>query len=542
VYNSYLIFILTSLQQLMEATAEQLKRCTAAAAAKPADDSGARYAAATAAASAAANLRSLTAGGGTVVALLGCLPMLHSTAGKLLAQVYVRLPRFLRQDELFSGQNVIARPGPFQAAAIDLMIAGMRHISVMLQPAVEQGLLPEQQQRRQVELPEGFVRLACGVAAGVPLLSAITVGSSEVLGVSRTIAGLLGMSPHFVAWSDLTLVLATYTIILKQQGSLPAIDGVSAFQTASGSGSNAAAAARASSRGSSSSNRRIGQQQSRRQQQRGKSRLLPQAAWQEILGDWEQNSLPASHKQLLQLLGVSPYAAVWLATIMDECYPPSTYWRWNFHNVTLIETLSEVSVEPAAAQSRGTLGLAAEQSSVPVQEASQLSAAVEQQLQQWESTPLQELLQPLPLYAALHATPAGDELIWFCCEALLSTLTSLHAQRAPVQQQQQGQSADSRPEPVLQPTLQDELLLLTLKLLQRLQQLRETAGSSVPTAAGTQRTFASAADRATGLWDAHVLGVNVVLKLAEAVQNGDPTQAAMQTPQADPSGTPLQQF
>lgn len=116
-------------------------------------------------------------------------------------------------------------------------------------------------------------------------------------------------------------------------------------------------------------------------------------------------------------------------------------------------------------------------------------------LQQWDSTPLRELLQLVPLYAAAHAAPRNDHFIWALFKALCATTELQARQLCEAMQQQEQPSGDSRhgvSAPVLSSAVLDEMLLLTLHSLQRLQQLQATTSTTTrPSSATTAKRFFS---------------------------------------------------
>jgi hypothetical protein len=144
------------MKHLMEATAEQLERCTAAAEAAATAAGGSRGGlAAAAAAVAAANLSQqlrIAAVGRVVPGKGDCLGMLQDIAEKLLEN-------FVHFHALCSKpQETVSTLGSLHSAAAHLSVAGMRHISVMLQ---QHGL---QEQQQQPCLPKGMLSLAYGLA------------------------------------------------------------------------------------------------------------------------------------------------------------------------------------------------------------------------------------------------------------------------------------------------------------------------------------------------------------------------------------------
>jgi hypothetical protein len=375
----------------------------------------------------------------------------------------------------------------------------MRHISVVLQQL--------QQQRK--EPSNGPVTLAYGVIDSTYKISNVTGSDFQ----ERSYVALFNMGPDFVVWSDMTFLLVTYANIFQRQRQLP-MNGMESSSTASSSSSSSS------------------------KQQRRPATSLPKAggrgftdgvaAWKQVKGQWDR--IPASHQQLLQLLGVSPQAVVWLAALNQRraapCYPPSAYWYFNAHNVA-IEFGPEL---------KAPLGVANAAS------ASEQLQNMQQMMQQWTSRPLSELLQPLLLYAAAHAAaPSGEEFICCCAEAFLFVYSFLDAQNGSVQPHG-GQSARFRSRPGLTPTVRDELLLLTVQLLQRLQQQRGAASStsSQPPASAAapavrepgRRSFATAAELAQCLDRAEVTGIEVLLFLAEDLRGCRRVQSAAGGPAA----------
>jgi hypothetical protein len=107
--------------------------------------------------------------------------------------------------------------------------------------------------------------------------------------------------------------------------------------------------------------------------------------------------VPASHKQLLGLFGVSPQAAVLVASAMsalpDEMLlEPRGVMAYNPHVLPLMQWQSTDSTAAPATQT---------------QMHATFKKYLEPQLQQWSDTPLRELLPAVLLYVAAHAA-AGD--------------------------------------------------------------------------------------------------------------------------------------
>jgi hypothetical protein len=497
---------ITCLQHLLEATTEQLERCTsaAAAAAAPGDESSSSRIAA----AAAASLPSSTPAAGSNVAA-SSLGVLQCTAGKLL-EVHIRLyTLFSCGAQLEAAKDMFDRMGSTDAAATHLMTAGVRHISALL-PTVT--LKPQQQQQQQEgegeELSVGLVSLAKGVADGM-------------LGHANLIRGfreqqpqiLVGRGPHFVVWSHMSLLLSSYSCVLQQQQQQPAVQGAQGHPKQpphSGRAAAAAASRRGASSSSSSSANANSSGRSRQQQRCGQSGLTQEgllddlttglAAWQEAQARWEQ--LPASHSQLLQLLGVSPQAALWLAALMlrRDLPVPTAGDCWAFNPLN--------PAVPTATDDEA-----------------------QEQMQQWDKQPVRELLQLLLLlYDAAHAAAGDDEFVCCCVEVLAPLLGLLQQQfiaaAMPLMQQMGEECFGNEYTPAFTPQMQYEALLLTVRLLQRLQQLRETGGGGSSsnarlTRAATyamQRTFENAAARAQCVAHAEDLGVEAILLLATGIQ------------------------
>jgi hypothetical protein len=96
--------------------------------------------------------------------------------------------------------------------------------------------------------------------------------------------------------------------------------------------------------------------------------------------------VPASHKQLLALFGVSPQAAVYVAvftrqTVCEVANFPACS-LWNPH--LLAAAVQSGIDDPAGLRLQAATALAIE--------------ALQPQLQEWSDTPLLKLLQPVLLY------------------------------------------------------------------------------------------------------------------------------------------------
>jgi hypothetical protein len=113
--------------------------------------------------------------------------------------------------------------------------------------------------------------------------------------------------------------------------------------------------------------------------------------------------VPASHKQLLELFGVSPQVAVWVAAIMAHSGPelptPGACWWWNPHG--LAANLSSV-LRFGSTEGIDPGGMLQEQA----------VEALQPQLQHWSDRPVLELLMPVLLYGAAHATADDGSGVW----------------------------------------------------------------------------------------------------------------------------------
>lgn len=201
-----------------------------------------------------------------------------------------------------------------------LMLAGLEHISAQLRS-------PTSQQ------PTQNLTMLAGATAST-LMIAANFATNQGLSQQQSALGALGdnpgagtgeqpvsmsaerlrvLGPHF---DDIVLLLSTYACALEQHGHLPALDvcaGTSSSSSGSSSGSSRhsstrlsgsrTAAARAAAGGPSSS-----------------AQLDWAAAWQ--LAQGQVACVPATHKQLLELFGVSPQVAVWFAWLMIDCNLP----------------------------------------------------------------------------------------------------------------------------------------------------------------------------------------------------------------------------
>jgi hypothetical protein len=356
---------ITCLQQLMEATAEQLERCTAAAeAAAPAGDSRARFAAAAGIAAAGDSSVSAAATSNSRMSPAVCLEALQFAAWELMEAHMGSYCLVSTEPEM---PSLLGR----QAASTHLSVACMRHISALVQPTDSQ------------QAPaKSVMRLAYVFATSTAMAAKLTYNDFTEMGPRV----LLGKGPHFVAWSDVVVLLVTYAHILQQHCQLPAVEGMAGFSTGSGTDPAAAAGSasrrrRSSSSSTSGSSSRSRQQQ---QQQQGLGFSVPnssaRAAWQDVHGQW--NRVPATHKQLLQLLGVSPQAAVWLAGILTKqpvpLPEPLECWTWNPHCVA-----SNASLPP-----EGPSGSRASRMSGSSSPGHSAVLQLQQQLQEWSNMPL----------------------------------------------------------------------------------------------------------------------------------------------------------
>jgi hypothetical protein len=513
--------LFSCLQRLMEATAQQLEHCTAAAAAtaSPADNSGPGFTAAadasTAAASAASSMpippdaASSTPSGADVAGL-------QFAAGKLL-QVYVVMHDFFSVYD-----DIVEWMDTSQAPATHLMTAAMQYIG----PALQQN--QQQQHQQSTVLPDSLARLAYWVAESTAVASYSARLYKESPELPKV---LLGRGPHIVVWSDITLVLATYATILQQQGQLPGLKSTTDFPPAA-----AAAAAGAGGLGSGSSSSGGSSQQQLEWYRPVLAATLARvaagppddlatalAAWQQVQDQW--GCIPASHRQLLQLLGVSPQAALWLAAIMPKLIYPvppiADCLLWNPHN--MVTAAGAPLVLPGAVT---TSSMAASPAVLQLQK----------QVQQRANTPLRELLQLLLLYAATHAYPDDEFFIHHGYDVIVATKrfmrrhseAQIAAASGPRAQQQltPGQTAT----PIFSPTVQHDMLLLWMQLLQRLQRLRETkcpATSPPPQAAAAAApgsAFPYAINWSTRISSAEVSAINAVLLLPACVHIGRPPQ------------------
>jgi hypothetical protein len=481
------------MQQLMEATAEQLERSTAAGAAAAAAGSGAGSVAA-----AAADLTGpATAASGAPLAETR-VGMLACTAGQLLSNY--TLFHSLRT----TAHDVVSTLGNVQSAAAHLSAASMRHISAVLQHH-------HHQQQQQETPPKSLLSLANGLAYSI-------IMGAKVMGTLHHQLGphaLVGRGPHFVIWCDMALLLAAYANILQQKGELPITASMAdSAEMSPGAGRESAgsSAAAGSSSSSSSSSSKTRQQQQQSQRRSGRSALASSnpgddllraaEAWQVVQGQWERT--PASHKQLLEKIGVSPQAAVWLAANMAKfglpITLPSVCWEWNPHYV--VTAADHGHVEAGAAP--------------PNTAAVSAIREVRAQVQQWDSTPLRALLQPVLLYDLAYAKQDEDYFIWACYRAMANA-NQFQRQHMLAMQQWLTRPASSGRTLISYPTTLDELLLLALPSIQRLQQLEaivSACSSLPPTSAADVVRFHSPAERVKLLAQADSSGRNFLVSLA----------------------------
>jgi hypothetical protein len=275
-----------------------------------------------------------------------------------------------------------------------LIVAGLLHVSVVLQQ--------QQQQQQQQQDPSGHLSaLAYSLAEGTLFASYTPTSSLAAAATNGTqhygdpdsrlelIQFMQVKGPHLLVWSDIHLLLVTYANILQQHSQLPA----TAAQQQAAAAEHPSVPVTVSAVTA--------------HQQEGVFQAL--TAWQKIQGQWER-SIPASHKQLLELLKVSPQTAVWLAARMPktkaaqwlaEALPKhaathrgeqttamprsSDCWMWNPHNAGTCDTMSDADVPGHWQEAQG----------------------VREQLLQWVNTPLPELVHVVLVYGLVHSDDAN---------------------------------------------------------------------------------------------------------------------------------------
>jgi hypothetical protein len=495
--------LITCLQQLMEATTEQLERCTAAAAAAAAcagDSKASSHGAAAAGVSppSDAELVPPFLGGAMSFDTGTSLYYLQEAAAKLMEVRHHVCSLFVSEPNLSSSL------GGIQAAAAHLMVAGMQFVSVMF----------HQNDDVFYQVTNFAERL---VKSTVLFSLSLTSGADRHRRILPHL--VLACGPSFVAWSDTTLLLTTYAHILRQQQQLPSVEGLDGFPAGSGSDEPAAAPARArsASSSSSSSSDRASRKQYK-QQQSGRSRPDAKATYSDrrLSAAWQHadvmcGRIPATHKQLLQLLGVSPRAAVWLAAIMAklDITPPTPFLCWQLNPHSMAMTAAAGFAAPGAV-SAGTGGLVSAPTLLHLQD----------QLQQWNGGPLWGLLHLVLLYGAMHAA-TDDGFVQSCAISLTSAFQFLGTQA----------SADgSYWVAVVSPAVHAELLLLTLKLVHRLQQQQRQTASSGSASPATQSSSAPALDELA--FTVEAAGMAVLAQLIRHDQMSRLTQASDHGPRA----------
>jgi hypothetical protein len=161
------------------------------------------------------------------------LDYLQQAAAQLLEAFDGVYRLFVDTPDLFSSL------GGMQAAATHLMVAGMRHVSVMFQQDVNDFYSASVSAKK----------LAKSTVLAIISLTTAVGRHREYLSHA-----LLATGPHFVVWSDMSLLLTTYAHILHQQQQLPAANGMGGSSAGSGrTGAAAAPAAQAPGASSSSS-------------------------------------------------------------------------------------------------------------------------------------------------------------------------------------------------------------------------------------------------------------------------------------------------
>jgi hypothetical protein len=458
---------ISCLQHLMEATAQQLERCTAAAAAAAAASANGTGSSRTAVAShptlAAAQQEQHAASSSLLLSLPAALELeaLQAAAGELLAALILLYGLFSSIVDISDALESSL------AAATHLMVAGTQYISVMLQQQQQQ-----MQQQQPWEPPQCLVSLVYDVAKCTLATANITNDACIDLGVGI----LMDRGPHLLVWSDMALLLTVYANILKQQCQLPVLDSRIPQESSAGrrnqaAAGNAGGTIRSSSSSSSGNGRRQQRQRSRQMHGRRAPANAHKACLQDTLAAWQQvqgqcDRVPASHKQLLQLLGLSPQAAVWLAATMlhtgEPIYLLGPYWQCNPHKMAPGIARGLAEEVPGSAPDADVLSF----------------LSVQQTVQQWTNKPLEVLVQPLLLYGTMHsalAASGADEFIVCCSDVLEFTVQFLRDDEWTTQQQSTVQSGNEAVS-LWSSTARDELLLLTVQLVQRVQQLRGTPG------------------------------------------------------------------
>jgi hypothetical protein len=193
--------------------------------------------------------------------------------------------------------------------------------------------------------------------------------------------------------------------------------------------------------------------------------------------------VPASHKQLLGLFGVSPQAAVWVAALMASAScggRAPTFGQCIFWNPHLLELGQRYPPEKLQA----------------------LAATLQPQLQRWSDTPLLALLHSVLLYGATYATPVQDPEEWaWNCMIVTAGLIALTEARcsaaADAGSSSSSSSTDNVDPPPLPDTVRDEMLLLILNLLPRVQQLRGSGADAGSSRSSSSRSMAASTAAAT---------------------------------------------
>lgn len=367
-------------------------------------------------------------------------------------------------------------PASSTASTTSLLVAALRSLSRSLQTQ------PDTQQAPGKELSN----LACYLAAGMVRVASTAAQRVLLWQSSLTpgeVAGALG--PNFLPWADLALLLVTYACALRQHGHLPAVDAQA--RSSSSSAGNSSSSSSSSTAAAAGWNSRSTEVQLSEDLQDG----LP--AWQ--VAQSEVQHVPASHKQLLQVFGVSPQAALWVAAIMvqvshigAELPTPWACWLCNPHHLAGLP-LSDVGDSTEGTNSSGML------------QAQAAVKALQLQVQHWSTQPVLELLMPVLLYGAAHATADDGSSVWAqqchdTAAAVLGVMRQRRSQAATVAATAASSSSTESSAAALigaplPAVARDEMLLLTLNLLQRLQQPKSASGSSSSSSSSAAATAAN---------------------------------------------------
>jgi hypothetical protein len=354
---------------------------------------------------------------------------------------------------------------------------------------------------------------------------------------------------HYTAWADISLLLLTYAGTLKLRGCLPAMNisassnnsSTNSTGSSGGGGRRSTGSSAGSSAGSSGVAAAAAAAAARFTADTSSFSPLEaivlassgENAWQRAQRQWQH--VPATHKQLLELFGVSAEAAVYIGSILstDELPTLQSCWRSIPHLSQIacgaiteaeLQQWTEASVAQLQPQQR------------PQQQRSQQQQAQPGSLDR--DLLLVQLLKPVVLYGAVHARADSDARHWTAASGLAaSTTVGLHAEHMRLISEAAAANSNSiRSSSAGQPAVGSvglaglgvsaavaaEVLLLTLDLLQQLQRLRKACAAAVAASSSDHGVAGAAAkarvaEAAAAFAEAHKAHDSVAFMLQYAV-------------------------